>query len=285
MSDAQDKAELFNNYFNSVFKSDDCAPLHEDCFRGDFDVGADVLNNVEISPAIVLKFLEQLNICKSCGPDNVTSRLLKECANSIASPLCTLFNKQLRSGCFPKMWKVANLVPVFKSGDKEMVENYRGISLLCIFSKVLEKCVFSCVFPFFQPKLYHLQNGFVKGRSCVTSLLRCTFAFSKALDEKKQLDAVFLDYSKAFDSVSFNCLLRELYGVGIRGNLLSWFRSYLTDRLHMTVIDGCASSLLPISSGVPQGSILGPLLFIIYINSAPSVTDAKTTDTLLFSKS
>lgn len=89
--------------------------------------------------------------------------------------------------------------------------------------------------------------------------------------------SVFLDYSKAFDCVSFNCLLRELHGIGIRGNLLSWFRSYLTDRLHMTVIDGRASSLLPISSGVPQESILGPLLFIIYINSAPSVTDAKTT--------
>ena len=82
VSDAQDKAELFNNYFNSVFKSDDRAPLHEDCFLGDFDVGADVLNNVKLSPAIVLKFLEQLNICyKSCGPDNVTSWLLKECAN------------------------------------------------------------------------------------------------------------------------------------------------------------------------------------------------------------
>ena len=146
MFDAQDKAELFNNYFNSVFKSIECVPLHEDYFLGDFDVGADVLNNVELSPAIVLKFLEQLKICKSCGPDNVTSRLLKEYANSISSPLYTLFNKQLSSGCFPKMWKAANLVPVFKSGSKEMVENYRGISLLCIISKVLEKCVFHVFF-------------------------------------------------------------------------------------------------------------------------------------------
>lgn len=178
MSDAQNKAELFYNYFNSVFKSDDCVPLHEDCFLGDFDVGADDLNNIELSPAIVLKFLEQLNICKSCRPDNVTSRLLKECANLISSPLCTLFNKQLQSGCFRKMWKMPNLVPVFNSGDKEMVENYRGISLLCIISKVLEKYVFSCVFPFFQPKLCHLQDGFVKGRLCVTSLLRSTFAFA-----------------------------------------------------------------------------------------------------------
>ena len=108
MSDAQDKAELFNNYFNSVFQSDDCVPLHEDCFLGDFAAGADVLNNIELSLTVVMEFLEQLNICKSCGPDNVTSRLSKECANSISSPLCTLFNKQLGSGCFPKMWKMAS---------------------------------------------------------------------------------------------------------------------------------------------------------------------------------
>ena len=123
--------------------------------------------------------------------------------------------------------------------------------------------------------------GFVSGRSCVTSLLdsllRSTQAFAKALDERKQVDAIFLDYSKAFDSVSFNCLLKELFDVGVRGKVLSWFRSYLTCRHHRTVIDGCESSLLPISSGVPQGSILGPLLFIIYINTAPKATHSSTT--------
>ena len=154
-----------------------------------------------------------------------------------------------------------------------MVQNYRGISLLCIISKVLEKCVFSYVFPFFQPQSYHLQDGFVSGRSCVTSLLRSTHAFAKALDERKQVDTVFLDYSMAFDSVLFNCLLKELFDVGVRGKLLSWFRSYLTCRHHRTVIDGCESSLLPISSGVPQGSSLGPLLFIIYINTAGAPND------------
>ena len=146
-----------------------------------------------------------------------------------------------------------------------------------IISKVLEKCVFSYVFPFFQREIYHLQDGFVCGRSCVTSLLRSTHAFAKALDERKQVDTVFLDYSKAFDSVSFNCLLKELFDVGVRSKLLSWFRSYLTCRHHRTVIDGCESSLLPISSGVPQGSNLGPLLFIIYINTAPKAIHSSTT--------
>ena len=89
----------------------------------------------------------------------ISPRLLKECVNSISSPLCTLFNKQLGSGCFPKLWKVANLDPVFKSDDKEIVDNYRGISLLSVVSKVLQKCIFSRVFPFFQTKLYHLQDS------------------------------------------------------------------------------------------------------------------------------
>ena len=114
-------------------------------------------------------------------------------------------------------------------------------------------------------------------RSCVTSLLRSTHAFAKALDERKQVDTIFLDYRKAFDSVSFNCLLKELFDGGVRGKVLSWFRSYLTGRHHRTVIDGCESSLLPISSGVPQGSILGPLLFIIYVNTAPKAIHSGTT--------
>ena len=135
---------------------------------------------------MVREFLNQLNTAKSCGPDEI-SRLLKKCSKSLSIPPCTLFNKQLDSGCFPKAWKAAN----FRRPTIEMVENYRGISLLCIISKVLEKCVFLYIFPFFQPQIYHLQDGFVSGRSCVTSLFRSTHAFAKALDERKQVDTVF----------------------------------------------------------------------------------------------
>ena len=215
VSDAQEKAEIFNNYFKSVFKRDDCAPLQEDYFFSDCDNENQSLRNITVLPSMVKEFLDQLNISKSCGPDGITSRLLKECSKSLSIPFCTLFNRQLDSGCFPKVWKTANLVPVYKSDDREMVENYRGISLLCIMSKILEKCVFSYVFPFFQPQIYHLQDGFVSGRSCVTSLLRSTHAFAKALDERKQVDTIYLDYRKAFDSVSFNCLLKELFDVGV----------------------------------------------------------------------
>ena len=152
VSDAQEKAELFNNYFNSVFKRDDCVPLHEDYFFSGYDNDNQFLSNITLSPSMVREFLDQLNTTKSCGPDEITPRLLKECSKSLSIPLCTLFNKQLDSGCFPKVWKVANLVPVFKSDDREVVQNYRGISLLCIISKVLEKCVFYMFFPSFNRK-------------------------------------------------------------------------------------------------------------------------------------
>ena len=191
VSDAHEKAELFNNYFNSVFKRDNCVPLHEDYFFSGFDNDNQSLSNITLSPSMVREFLDQLNTTKSWGADEITPRLLKECSKSLSIPLCTLFNKQLDSGCFPKVWKVANLVPVFKSDDREMAQNYRGISFLCIIWKVLEKWVFSYVFPLFQPQMYHLQDGFVSGRSCVTSLLRSTNAFAKALDERKQVETVF----------------------------------------------------------------------------------------------
>ena len=147
VSDAQEKAELFNNYFNSVFKRDDCVPLHEDYFFSGFDNYNQSLRNITLSPSMARKFLDQLNAIKSCGPDEITPRLLKECSKSLSIPLCTLFNKQLDSGCFLIVWKVANLVPVFKSDDREMVENYRVISLLCIISKVLENVCSHTFFP------------------------------------------------------------------------------------------------------------------------------------------
>ena len=115
-------------------------------------------------------------------------------------PLCILFNGLWAGGCFPNMWKYADMVPEHKSEDKENVENVWGISLLCTVSKVLERCVYRHMFIFFRPSLYHLQDGFVKGRSTVTSLLKTTHCFVEALDNRRQIDAIYLDFSKAFDS-------------------------------------------------------------------------------------
>ena len=122
-----------------------------------------------------------MKVGKSCGLDMISLRLLKECVNSISSPLCTLFNKQLGSGCFPKLWNVANLDPVFKSDDKEIVDNYRGISLLSVVSKVLQKCIFSRVFPFFQTKLYHLQDSWKLSTETISVSVHVIFYFEVLL--------------------------------------------------------------------------------------------------------
>lgn len=148
--DAEEKAELLKNYSNSVFKIDNGEPLYADCFFCDFD--GDDLKGISISSTLVKETLKQLKVGKSCRPDMISPRLLKECINSISSPLRTLFNKQLvlliaSQNCE----KVAKLVTVFKCDDKEIVQNYRGIFLLIVVSKVFEKCIFSPVFLFFQP--------------------------------------------------------------------------------------------------------------------------------------
>ena len=151
-------------------------------------------------------------------------------------------------------------MPIFKSGNKEDVE--KGISLLRIASKVLERSVYNHIFAAIKPSLYNLQDGFLARCSCITSLLRTAHNFAKALDNKQQIDVLYLDYCKAFDSVSHRCLIRKLHSIGIRGSLLKWLKSYVTDRRHKTVIDDETSCWLPVKPSNyahPKFPILTPI--------------------------
>ena len=199
---------------------------------------------------------------------HISPNFLKNAAKELSKPLAMLFNKSLQAGFFPDQWKLANVVPVFKNGLKELVSNYRPIALLSIIGKSMERCIFKHFFNFSirNNLITGVQSGFIPGDSTTNQLLHITNFFGKALDEGKEIRVVFCDISRAFDRVWHEGLIYKLEQIGVKGKLLKWFKSYLSNRKQKVVISGKSSEILSIKAGVPQGSILGPLLFLIYIN-------------------
>ena len=179
-------------------------------------------------PAVVSGCSRTLDTTKACEPDEIPARILKECALEI-SPLCSLFNTSLRAGKVPDGWKKSNVTPAHKKDSRENVSNYRPMSLLSIISKVMERCIHNRVHPILSALINKTQHGFLKKRSCVTQLLSVLHDIGKKLDNSKQVDMIYLDFSKVFDSVDHAILYRKLYVHGLRGSILLWFKDYLTD--------------------------------------------------------
>ena len=209
-----------------------------------------------------------MEVSKASGPDLISNVILKIFAESISAPLAILFNKSFATGKFPRQWKIANVSPVYKKGDRSIVSNYRPVSLLSCVSKILEKLMFRVLYDFCDRNnlLTWRNSGFKKSDSAMNQIINITHKIYSDLDDGRDVCLVFLDVSKAFDRVWHDGLLFKLRCFGVSGVMLDWFQSYICDRKQRVVINGQISSLLDIDAGVPQGSIIGPLLFLIFIN-------------------